>query len=76
MITKKLGVQSNTFQVLIPANCWFAAAVENSDKEAYSLVGCTVFPAFDYEDFEIGKRGSLLTSYPEHKEIIEKLTRE
>lgn len=72
----KLGAESNTFQVHVPANCWFAAAVENPDKDAYTLVGCTVFPGFDYEDFEIGKRESLIAHYPEHRAIIEKLTRE
>jgi hypothetical protein len=42
---------------------------------SYALVGGTVAPGFDFKDFELGKREKLLASYPEHKGIIEKLTR-
>ena len=31
--------------------------------------------AFEFEDFELFDRQDLLNQYPEHKEIIEKLTR-
>ena len=38
------------FQVLVPAGCWFGATVD--DPEGYTLVGCTVAPGFDLDDFE------------------------
>jgi len=41
----------------------------------YSLVGCTVAPGFDFSDFRLGDRRELIERYPEHKTIIEKLTR-
>jgi len=34
---------------VVPAHCWQAAQTTGT----YSLVGCTVGPGFDYEDFEI-----------------------
>jgi len=43
-------------QTLIKNNHWFAA--ELIDKNYFCLVGCTVSPGFDFEDFEIAKEGS------------------
>ena len=34
---------------VVPAGCWQAA----KPRGAYSLVGCTVGPGFDFEDFEM-----------------------
>lgn len=61
-------------QAVIPANVWFGSRPAPSSK--YSLVGCTVSPGFDFEDFEMAKRENLLTEFPEHLKIIEELTRE
>ena len=60
-------------QQLVPAGCWFGASVAHGE---YVLVGCTVAPAFDFADFELGKRTELLAMYPQHAEIIEQLTLE
>jgi predicted cupin superfamily sugar epimerase len=71
----KLGKNSNegeSFQAQIKHNCWFAA--ELIDKYSFALVGCTVSPGFEFEDFELGKRDELMKQYPEHKDIIKKLT--
>jgi predicted cupin superfamily sugar epimerase len=35
-----------------------------------------VAPGFDFEDFELGRRGELLEKYPAHAELIRALTRE
>lgn len=60
------------FQITIEKNNWFAAELEN--KKSFALVGCTVSPGFDFEDFKIGKRSELLKQIPKHKDLIEKLT--
>lgn len=41
----------------------------------FTLVGCTVTPGFEWEDMEIAGRDELKARYPQHLEIIEKLTR-
>lgn len=46
------------------------------NKDGYALVGCMVAPAFTYDDFELFDRKYLLNLYPEHEEIIIKLTRD
>lgn len=61
------------FQFIIPKNHWFAA--EPTNKSGYALVGCTVAPGFDFDDFEMAKREELIKQFPLHQECIKKLTR-
>lgn len=60
-------------QFVVPAGCWFASSVK--DKDSYSLVGCTVAPGFDFDDFELAERSALINQYPAHESIITTLTR-
>ena len=76
LIEKKLGRnfdKGEFFQVAVEAGNWFAA--EQRGPGEFTLVGCTVAPGFDYEDMEIAGRAKLLARYPQHQEIIERLTR-
>ena len=76
LITKQLGTNienGETPQVLVPKGYIFGSAMNN---EGFSLVGCMVAPAFEYEDFELFEREYLLNLYPNHKDVILKLTRE
>ncbi|MDQ3036425.1 MAG: cupin domain-containing protein [Myxococcota bacterium] len=61
-------------QAVVPAGAWFGAHVE--DDGAWSLVGCTVAPGFDFADFELGDRDALLARFPQHAELVRRLTRE
>jgi hypothetical protein len=61
-------------QAVVEAGCWFASHVQ--DGKGFALVGCTVAPGFDFEDFEMAKREKSVRAYPQHREVIEKLTRE
>jgi predicted cupin superfamily sugar epimerase len=45
------------------------------DPGTFALVGCTVAPGFDFEDFELAKRPQFIRRYPQHRELIEQLTR-
>lgn len=75
-ITKQLGTDienGESPQVLVPKGYIFGSAM---NKEGFSLVGCMVAPAFEYEEFELFEREYLLNLYPKYKDIILKLTRE
>jgi uncharacterized protein len=61
------------FQALVPAACWYGAAVD--DPADYALVGGTVAPGFDFADFELGDRARLLADFPQHRDVILRLTR-
>ena len=72
----KLGrdlINGETYQAVVPANCWFASRPVGVD--GFSLVGCTVAPGFDFVDFEMANRSSLLQRYPQHEQLILELTR-
>jgi predicted cupin superfamily sugar epimerase len=61
-------------QAVVPAGCCFASHV--ADWNSFAVVGCTVAPGFDFEDFEMGKREELVERYPQHEELITRLTRQ
>jgi uncharacterized protein len=61
-------------QAVVKAGCWFASRVRDGNR--FALVGCTVAPGFEFADFEMGTREELMLAYPQHREVIEGLTRE
>ena len=60
-------------QFVVPAETWFASEVAVPDS--FALAGCTVAPGFDFADFELPKRETLINKFPEHHAIISRLTR-
>lgn len=56
----------------VPANHWFS--VELQDASQYARVKCLVVPEFRKEGFQLADAG-FKYQYPEHKDIIERLTR-
>lgn len=67
--------QGQVFQGMVPAGDWFGATLADSQPGNYALVGCTVAPGFDFNDFELGTRADLLAAFPQHESVIQKLTR-
>ena len=59
-------------QHVVPAGFWFGASPNSGSR--FSFVGCTVAPGFDFADFEMGTRSSLLQQFPQAKDVIELLT--
>jgi predicted cupin superfamily sugar epimerase len=64
--------KGESFQVLIKAGSWFGSRCEVID--GFSLVGCTVAPGFDFDDFVLADRSGILEIYPQFKDIITELT--
>ncbi len=72
----KLGgdiAAGETFQFVVPATAWFAA--EPAPESSFSLAGCTVAPGFDFADFEIADKQNLVSSFPQHSAVINRLSR-
>lgn len=65
--------RGEVFQAVVEAGCWFAS--RPAAGSAYSLVGCTVAPGFDFADFEMAAQQPLMNQYPQHSEIIRQLCR-
>lgn len=64
--------KGDSFQLIIPKNTWFAAHLPN--KKGYALLGCTVAPGFDFNDFELADRISLKNEFPHLVSVIEDFT--
>lgn len=67
-------------QLLVPAETWQAARVaevgaarrgeRHRGDDRWSLVACIVTPGFSFADYELGVRSELLSSYPQHADLI------
>lgn len=71
----KLGndlAEGYCFQQLVPASCWFASKPATHD--GFSFMGCTVAPGFEFADFEMADKETLMKEFPQHKEWITRLT--
>ena len=61
------------FQAVIPAGTWMGARL--ASRRGYALIGCTVAPGFEFQDFTAGRRPHLIEQFPQHRKLITALTR-
>lgn len=59
-------------QVVVPRGVWQGARLHPGGR--FALLGTTVAPGFEYEDFEAGRREDLVRTYPAFREMITALT--
>lgn len=59
-------------QLVIPSGTWFGGYL--NEGGSYALMGTTVAPGFEFEDFVIGKRDELLSRFPQDEKEIRLLT--
>lgn len=60
-------------QVVVPRGVWQGSRLVAGG--AWALLGCTVSPGFEFEDYEAGSRAELCAGWPEFGELITVLTR-
>jgi predicted cupin superfamily sugar epimerase len=61
-------------QLVVPGGAWQGSRLVAGGR--FALLGTTMSPGFDTQDFEAGSRGALQSEYPELSELIRSLTRE
>lgn len=66
-------LRGEVHQHVVRANTWFASRV--AQDGAFALVGCTVAPGFEFADFCMADRATLLADFPQHRKTIIELTR-
>lgn len=74
LISKRIGPDieaGESLHVVIPKRTWFAAEVV---RDGFILVGCTVAPGFEFEDFELAINEKLVGQYPKFKDLIFRFT--
>jgi predicted cupin superfamily sugar epimerase len=62
-------------QILVRRGTWQGARLVSRKKGAFALMGTTMAPGFEYEDYQEGDRAKLVGEYPEFAEKICDLTR-
>jgi uncharacterized protein len=60
-------------QVVVERGVWQGSMLVEGGR--WALLGCTVSPGFEFEDYETGERGWLCARWPEFVEKIAALTR-
>lgn len=65
-------------QVVVEGGVWQALRIseKSKSKNGWALVGTTVSPAFEFDDFLIGNRETLKKEFPKLAETIHRFTRE
>lgn len=63
-------------QVVVRRGVWQGSRLAGGGGVAgWALLGCTVSPGFEFEDYEAGGRGELCAGWPAFAEMIRELTR-
>jgi uncharacterized protein len=57
----------------VPGGVWQGSRVRKGGR--FALLGTTMAPGFEYEDYETGNRQDLTGRYPQYAELITALTR-
>jgi len=75
--TRTLGQDveaGHLLQALVPHSVWQGLYLKEGGR--FALLGTTLAPGFDPEDFELGERNTLVHRYPKFSSLIERLTHE
>ena len=59
-------------QVVVPRDVWQGSRLKAGGQ--WALLGCTVSPGFEFEDYEAGDREQLVAKWPRHADLISALT--
>lgn len=78
-VGKKIIIGNDIFngqqpQVIVPGGTWQGTRLLNSSPDAWALLGCTVAPGFELENFHIEDRETLISKYPHLSEDIKHFT--
>ncbi|MGE0269339.1 MAG: cupin domain-containing protein [Candidatus Omnitrophota bacterium] len=60
-------------QLMVPRMVWQGCRLKRGGK--YALMGCTVAPGFDFNDYKTARRDELTERYPHEKKLITSLTK-
>src|SRR5690606_25816936 len=53
-------------QVIVPSGVWQGVRLKQGGS--WALMGTTVAPGFEFEDFEVGLRDQLIQNFPQHRD--------
>ena len=65
-------LKGQRLQVVVPKFTWQGSILAPGGR--FALMGTTMAPGFDYTEYEAGDPQEFIKKYPDHKELIVKLT--
>lgn len=65
-------------QALVPKGTWQGSRLleTSGDENEWALLGCTVSPGFEYDDYETATREEMLSTWPGQERLVMALTRQ
>lgn len=65
-------------QAVVPKGTWQGSRLVagSTDRNGWALLGCTVSPGFEYDDYETATRGELMSGWPLQEAEVMALTRQ
>jgi purine nucleoside permease/predicted cupin superfamily sugar epimerase len=67
--------KGHEMQMMVKGGTWKASKISTTGSYGYGLIGEAVAPGFEYVDMQLGKQAELITAFPQHSELITKMTR-
>ena len=61
-------------QLVVPGGVWKASRLEANGTFGYGLISEAVSPSFNYDDMTLGSSTSLKRDFPQHGDLIDKLS--
>ena len=61
-------------QLTVPGGVWKASEIPANGSHGFGLISEAVTPGFEYDDMTLGYREQMLVSFPQHEELIQRLS--
>jgi predicted cupin superfamily sugar epimerase len=64
---------TGTLSAVVKAGLWFASEIPS--KKGFALVSCAVAPGFEFSEFEMAEKDTMIALYSQHNELLKRLCR-
>ncbi|ABG40744.1 purine nucleoside permease [Paraglaciecola sp. T6c] len=67
--------QGHEMQMVVKGGTWKASKISTTGDYGYGLIGEAVAPGFEYQDMQLAEQAELVSTFPQHSDLIKTLTR-
>jgi predicted cupin superfamily sugar epimerase len=64
---------SGVLSAVVEAGSWFASEIPS--RNGFTLVSCAVAPGFEFSEFEMAEKRTMMLLYPQHAGLFDRLCR-
>ena len=66
--------KGQVLQLTVPGGVWKASEIPSDGPHGFGLISEAVTPGFEYDDMTLGYPEQMLVSFPQHEELIQRLS--